>query len=304
MELQAAKYISMGILLISTLIMSLIGICLQRFVLHRYGSFLSITQRIVSGLTSGIFLGTLLMFVLPNCVDLVRRSLSHDHVLQHFDLGYALVGLGFFLICLFKELTQLYEKYSANKRSKIEKEHLISLSAIPTKQSQSQQQLTDGESCSTCGQHERMIILVFALGVHYFFNGVLVGGQTGDATTLWLILGAICFHMSLVAFSVTLRLLVDNQDYVRVFIAMLIWSIMGPLGVLFSLIVTSDTSEFNLINGILQCISAGTFLYITFIDMLHSDLVKSKLYPFVSFCLVFIGFSIIVIASIWHEHPK
>jgi zinc transporter ZupT len=109
--------------------------------------------------------------------------------------------------------------------------------------------------------------------------------------------------MSLIAFSVTLRLLIDNENYIRVFLAMFIWSIMGPLGVFVSLMVTSDTSEFNLVNGILQCLSAGTFFYITFIHMIHDDLTKTKFYPFVNILLIFIGFSILVITTVSHEHP-
>ncbi|CAF1314198.1 unnamed protein product, partial [Didymodactylos carnosus] len=149
--------------------------------------------------------------------------------------------------------------------------------------------------------NERIIILVCALGIHYFFNGVLVGGQI-NVETLWLVLSAIVFHMSLVAFSVTIRLLVDNQDYIKIFGYMTFWSCMGPLGVLVSLVVTSSDG-LNLINGVLQCISAGTFVYITFLDMLYNDLMQAKLYPFVNMILVFIGYIIIVLISFWHHHP-
>ena len=108
--------------------------------------------------------------------------------------------------------------------------------------------------------------------------------------------------MSMIAFSVTLRLLMDNQNYVQVFYAMFIWSIMGPLGVLVSLLISSDSSGFNLINGILQCLSAGTFIYITFIHMLHDDLTKENFYPFLNIILIFFGFLIVVLTSLWHKH--
>jgi len=285
MELQTAKYVSMVILFLSTSLMSLVGICLQRFVLHRYGNILSITQRVISSITGGILLGTLLLLILPNCINLVQDNLGENHFWHHIHLGYVLVGLGFFLICLFKEITRVCSLYLVDSTGK---------------------QPQKNDTVHACEQHDRIIILVFALGIHYFFNGVLVGGQTQDVTTLWILLGAICFHMSLLALSVTLRLLSDNQNYVRVFIATMAWSLMGSFGVLFCLTITVDpsSSEFNLINGILQCISAGTFFYITFIDMLHNDLVQAKLYPFVNMILVFFGFSIIVITNIFHQHPQ
>ena len=57
MKLQDAKYVSMIALFLSNLIMTLIGLCLQRFLHQRKMNVLSIAQRIISCLTSGILLG-------------------------------------------------------------------------------------------------------------------------------------------------------------------------------------------------------------------------------------------------------
>jgi len=164
MELKDSKYVSMIVLLASNLIMTLIAIGLQRFVLQRNGNILSVTQRIISCLTSGILLGklimvflklfhlnvvgTLLMLILPNSLDLVA------HQWHNINMGYVLIGLGFFLICIIKESIDLYEKYLSNKRVKTEQEQLINSPVI----SNQDNQLT------------RLITLVFALGVHFFFS--------------------------------------------------------------------------------------------------------------------------------------
>ena len=108
--------------------------------------------------------------------------------------------------------------------------------------------------------------------------------------------------MSLIAFTVTLRLVIDHENYLRVFYGMFTWSLMGPLGVFVSLLISSNSSELNSLNGILQCLSAGTFLYVTFIDMIHRDLTKTKLYPLTNILLIFIGFLMIVFTSLWHKH--
>ncbi|UJR33274.1 hypothetical protein I4U23_020729 [Adineta vaga] len=280
MELKEAKYMSMIILFASNLIMTLIAICLQRFLLQRHGNMLSFTQRTISCLTSGILLGTLLMLILPNSLELVA------HQWHNTNFGYILIGLGFFLICIIQESVNLYETYLSNKNIKDGKEQLIESVAI----------------CNHDNRLTRLVTLVFALGVHYLFSGILIGGQAKDTMSLWVLVGAICFHMSLIAFSVTLRLLIDHQDYLQVFLSMCIWSFMGPLGVLLSLLISSDSAELQYINGILQCLSAGTFVYITFIDMLHGDLVKSKFNPFVNIILIFSGFLIVVLTSLQHRH--
>ena len=130
---------------------------------------------------------------------------------------------------------------------------------------------------------------------------MIIGGQT-KATTIWILLGAISLHMSLLAFSVAIRFLIDNVKPSRVFCAMFCWSIMGPIGVLLTLFISSNDSGLNGIHGILQCISAGTFIYVTFIHMIHDDLMKTKSYPFLNILLIFIGFLIIAFSSFGHEH--
>ena len=148
MELKEAKYVSMIILFAANVIMTLIGICLQRFFLQRHGNVLSFAQRMISCLTSGILLGTLLMLILPNSLGLAVNQWPH------MNMGYMLVGLGFFLICIIEESIKLYERYSSNKQAKTEKEQLIDSFSL----------------CDHDGQLTRLVTLVFALGVHYFFS--------------------------------------------------------------------------------------------------------------------------------------
>jgi hypothetical protein len=91
--------------------------------------------------------GTLLMLILPISVDLVDHQWANHH-----HLGYLFVGIGFFLICIVDELTNLYERYSLKKYVKTETEQLIDPSS-------------NNENRSI-----RLITLVIALGVHYFFG--------------------------------------------------------------------------------------------------------------------------------------
>jgi energy-converting hydrogenase Eha subunit H len=91
--------------------------------------------------------------ILPNSLDLVAHQWHHYH-----HLGYIVVGLGFFLICIIEELIHLYERCLSNRQSKIENE---------------QSKIVNEQSISPCHQDNqitRLITLVFALGVHYFFS--------------------------------------------------------------------------------------------------------------------------------------
>ena len=87
------------------------------------------------------------MLILPISVDLVAHQWVNNH-----HLGYLFVGIGFFLICIIDESTNLYERYSLKKYVRAENEQLINPSA-------------NDENRSI-----RLITLVIALGVHYFFG--------------------------------------------------------------------------------------------------------------------------------------
>ena len=85
------------------------------------------------------------MLILPNSLSLIAPQTHHS------NLGYVLIGLGFFLICFIEESISLYEQYLSNKQSKTEEHQLI-------------------DSPKQDNQLTRLITLVFALGVHYFFS--------------------------------------------------------------------------------------------------------------------------------------
>lgn len=83
------------------------------------------------------------MLILPTSLDLVASRWHHEN-----QLGYLILGLGFFLTCFIEEITRYFERHSSRKT---EAEQLID---SPT----NERQLT------------HLLTLVFALGVHYFFG--------------------------------------------------------------------------------------------------------------------------------------
>lgn len=127
----------------------------------------------------------------------------------------------------------------------------------------------------------------------------MIGAQTENTENLWFLLIAISIHMSLIAFSVTLRLLMEQRNYLRILLSMCLWSLMGPIGMLTTSVMTS---RLGFVNGVFQCLSAGTFIHVTFLDMLSSDLSNRKIFPLGNLILITTGFFIVVFASQWHQH--
>lgn len=88
------------------------------------------------------------MIILPNSLELVA------HQWHTTNMGYLLIGLGFFLICIIQELINSYEMSLSKRKIGTEEEKIIVISV---------------ESCHD-NNLTRLITIVFALGVHYFFS--------------------------------------------------------------------------------------------------------------------------------------
>ena len=88
------------------------------------------------------------MLILPKSLNLIV------HQWNTVNIGYLLIGLGFFLISIIEELINFYELYLINKQINYQNERLINCSTRINRN----HQLT------------RLITLVLALGVHYFFS--------------------------------------------------------------------------------------------------------------------------------------
>lgn len=74
----------------------------------------------------------------------------------------------------------------------------------------------------------------------------------------------------------------------------MLFSISSPLGILLGLILTSLKLEYldNKVTPFLTAISAGTFIYITFFEMLGKDLKGTTLRDYMNFLICLLGFGI------------
>ena len=119
----------------------------------------------------------------------------------------------------------------------------------------------------------RSLILVATLSLHSLLEGVAIGLQDGvqNAVTIFV---AVLFHKCLMAFSMGTNLVHADQAGKKVVAAACIFAFASPIGIAIGLIIKSsggDDSVTTLINSILQAIATGTFLYITFFEVLVKE---------------------------------
>ena len=119
----------------------------------------------------------------------------------------------------------------------------------------------------------RSLILVSTLSVHSLLEGIAIGLQSEVQNAVALFV-AVLLHKSLMAFSMGTNLVQSKQTFRKIIAASLIFALASPIGIAIGLIVKSsggDDSHTKFVNAILQAIATGTFLYITFFEVLVKE---------------------------------
>jgi zinc transporter 1/2/3 len=139
----------------------------------------------------------------------------------------------------------------------------------------------------------RTYILVFALSLHSVFEGLALG-LIVELDRLVQIAVAVMIHKSIIAFSLGVSMVQHQMGIRTILKAAVIFSIMGPIGIGIGIGVLDSSSQFgsNLASGILQGIANGTFLFVTFFEILQSELSR-KGNRLLKVLFMIIGYSIV-----------
>jgi len=138
----------------------------------------------------------------------------------------------------------------------------------------------------------RAFCLILALMIHSLFEGLTVGLQS---TTMGLVelVALLCFHKCLIGFSLGVNIINAGQDFKMHLKQGLLFAAASPTGIIFGVIIT--TSKLHILNGeataFLTATATGTFLYITFFEILAKDLKGNKISDLVNFVLCLLGFA-------------
>jgi len=119
----------------------------------------------------------------------------------------------------------------------------------------------------------RSVMLLLALSFHSVFEGVAIGLQdtSGQLVTIFT---AVMMHKAVMAFSLGLNIAQTDVSNKNFLMSNIIFSIASPIGVGVGIAVADLPPSLpqDLCNGILQGIAGGTFLYITFFEVLPHEL--------------------------------
>uniref|UniRef100_A0A2K6QFH5 Solute carrier family 39 member 1 n=1 Tax=Rhinopithecus roxellana TaxID=61622 RepID=A0A2K6QFH5_RHIRO len=266
------------LLLVLTLLCSLVPIC----VLRRPGANHEASggkgkgsHGLVSCFAGGVFLATCLLDLLPDYLAAIDEALAALHVTLQFPLQEFILAMGFFLVLVMEQITLAYKEQSGPSPLEETRALLGTVNGGP-------QHWHDGPGVPQASGAPaspsalRACVLVFSLALHSVFEGLAVGLQRDRARAMELCL-ALLLHKGILAVSLSLRLL---QSHLRAQVVAgcgILFSCMTPLGIgLGAALAESAGPLHQLAQSVLEGMAAGTFLYITFLEILPQELASSE----------------------------
>lgn len=114
----------------------------------------------------------------------------------------------------------------------------------------------------------RAAILLTALSVHSVFEGLAVGLEDSSSEVFKLFSGLVV-HKSVLAFSLGMSLVSSNMSMKETLFSVMGFAVASPIGIAIGIGVSQEEGLFTLgLSTVLQGLATGTFLYITFFEVL------------------------------------
>ncbi|KAM6228996.1 zinc transporter ZIP1 [Spheniscus humboldti] len=217
---------------------------------------------LVSCFAGGVFLATCLLDLLPDYLASIGAALEGLHITLQFPLPEFILAMGFFLVLVLEQVA-----LAQREPSSIPEE---TRSLLPTG---SIQNLSPQPPAPGARGAVRAGLLVLALALHAVLEGLALGLQEAEGAVLRVCL-ALLLHKCAVAFSLALKLLRGRLRPPAVVACLTLFAMMSPLGVGLGTAVAAAGAKprQRLCRGVLEGLATGTFLYITFLEILPQEL--------------------------------
>eukprot|EP00117_Sycon_ciliatum_P021212 scpid53315/ scgid18659/ Zinc transporter ZIP3; Solute carrier family 39 member 3; Zrt- and Irt-like protein 3 len=185
----------------------------------------------------------------------------------------------------------------------------VSVSVVdPARQDALQPQLDTNNS--TTDKSFGSLVLLAALSLHSLFEGLALGLQ-GSANSTIQIFIAVLVHKCVLAFALGIRMVKYQSSTKRIVLAALIFAAMSPIGGTIGIAVDSESTDEvdrTLVTACLQGLATGTFLFITFLEVISHEIQGSRSrseadLQMLRLALIVLGFIIIALVALHHD-PK
>ncbi|KAK4885478.1 hypothetical protein RN001_001749 [Aquatica leii] len=125
----------------------------------------------------------------------------------------------------------------------------------------------------------RCFLMIVALSLHAIFEGLAIGLQR-SIKNIWYLFIAVSIHSATVLYVIGSEIVVSGAAFRTILIHMCMLSATTPFGVVLGLVITltanMETSAKSLAIVLLEGLSTGTILYITFFETLRREKERTK----------------------------
>lgn len=257
---------------------------------------------LISCFAGGVFLATCLLDLLPDYLQGITEAFSHAGITLHFPLPEFIVAMGFFLVLVLEQIVLAFKDQSS-----LHVEEHRALLVDPSIQANNRNGRHHSHhyhhGADDNGTHFRIdyssqsalraFILVFSLSLHSVFEGLAVGLQEEGKEVLEICL-ALMIHKSIISFSLAFKLSQERLRRPVVAGCLLLFAVMSPLGISLGIGLTETKAalQHQLVCCTLEGLAVGTFIYITFMEILPHELSSPRnRMPKVAMLLV--GFAVV-----------
>ncbi|KAM4593649.1 zinc transporter ZIP1 [Odontesthes bonariensis] len=229
---------------------------------------------LISCFAGGVFLAACLLDIIPDYLSDISAELDARKVETSFPLPEFIMAAGFFTVLIL-------EKTVLNCREirGAQEERAPLLAESRNGHSHGAATSSDLESS---GHHIhvdfqahspfRSFMLFLSLSLHSVFEGLAIGLQNSESKVLEICI-AILVHKSIIVFSLSVKLVQSAIRPMWIALYILVFAVMSPLGIAIGIsVMEAQLAAGALIQAILEGLAAGTFVYITFMEILPHEL--------------------------------
>ncbi|XP_034987622.1 zinc transporter ZIP1-like [Zootoca vivipara] len=236
---------------------------------------------VLSCAAGGVFLSACLLDIVPDSLADLREDLSQQIPPLDFPVPELVLALGFLLVLVLEHIILACSERQGDEAS-------LPLLPCPSPshseegslaEQQQQQRLEAGTPHCHMGDTKapssfRSLVLTLSLSFHSVFEGLAVGLQDTESKVLQLAV-AILLHKTIIAASLALLLLQSRLPLRWLAASIITFALMSPLGVGLGMAVMQNPDAGGsptMTRSVLEGVAAGTFMYITFLEILPQEL--------------------------------
>nr|XP_046248980.1 zinc transporter ZIP1 [Scatophagus argus] len=250
---------------------------------------------LISCFAGGVFLAACLLDIIPDYLSDISAELDVRKVETSFPFPEFIMAAGFFMVLILERIVLNCQEIRGTQQettpliqdNRNGHGHGHGHATSPDLESSGQHVHVDLQAHSPF----RSFILFLSLSLHSIFEGLAIGLQSTDSKVLEICI-AILVHKSIIVFSLSVKLVQSAVRPLWMAAYIVVFALMSPIGIAIGIgVMEAQLASGALIQAILEGLAAGTFVYITFLEILPHEL-NSPGKQLVKVIFILLGFSV------------